>query len=91
MGAEQDDQDASRWFQVIAGDAEEQRRRERELRGRAAAFVDEHWMEIQAVAGALLARKRLDSVEARLIAAAAAGDEDATVRLESYRRTRAQL
>ena len=90
-GAEQDDQNASRWLRLVAGDAEEQRRRERELRESAAAVVAEHWAEVEAVAGALVARKKLDSVEARLIAAAAAGDGEAAVRLVSYRRTRALL
>ncbi len=56
-----------------------------DLRARARALVDEHWVEVAAVAAELVKRRRLDGVEAGFICDVARGEPDAEAHLERYR------
>jgi hypothetical protein len=78
---------AEAWLACIVQDREERAVLRGRLRERAVTFVAEHWEEISAIATALIERKRIDAVEARLIVRMATGDREAALDLDRYRAT----
>jgi hypothetical protein len=76
---------AEAWLACISPDREERAVLRGQLRERATSLVAEHWEEIHAIATALIERKRIDTVEAGLIARMAKGEEGAAVDLDRYR------
>jgi hypothetical protein len=78
---------AEAWLACIVPDPEERAALRGHLRERAVSFVADHWKEISAIATALIDRKRIDAVEARLILRMATGDRQAAMDLDRYRAT----
>jgi hypothetical protein len=78
---------AEAWLACIFPDREERAALRGRLRERAVSFVADHWEEISAIATALIDRKRIDAVEARLIVRMATGDKQAAMDLDTYRAT----